>query len=328
VIWIAISISGAGARAGQSGSAQGRNQGARVALEMVTCPETLAQAVRQIVGIEIGDLLVEEGSTASNVDRITIRCDGDLAWIEAGGDEHADRVDRTLRLADFPGDAAPRAVALAAIEELAALSPAVRRRIQERRTPAPPPVARAVGPATGPGEGAAGLPQVRWRVELAAVARAFLLSSGLIAYGGGLGVGRDLEHRGLVALDLDVAGGSRTVSLGEARGLQLSAGVLAGARAGTPDLSAALAIGARFGVVQFAGNPVDAATIGAHSVLRPWGGPVASIRGLAGVGTFNATLSLEAGFALVGAEGLADSAVALVAHGPWLGASLGIGIRR
>ena len=327
-VWIAISISSAGARAGQSGFDLGGNQSARVALEIVGCPETLERAVRRIVGIEIGDLLIEPGSSASEVDRLTIRCEGDLARIEAGGDGDADHVDRTLRFDDFPGDAAPRAVALAAIEQLAALSPAVRRRIQDRRRPALPPVSRSAGPGAGPTDGAARAPQLRWRVELSAIARAFLLSNGLVAYGGGLGLGRDLGHRGLVALDLDAAGGNRTVALGEVRAVQLSAGVFAGARAGTPNLSAALAIGARFGVVEFAGNPVDAATVKADNVLRPWGGPAASIGGSTGVGAFSATLSLEAGIALVGAEGLADSAAALVAHGLWVGASLGIGIRR
>jgi hypothetical protein len=329
-VWIAISMSGSGARAAHSDPDRSGNRDPRVALELVACPDPLKQAVRRIVGIEIGDLLIEEGSVVANIERLTIRCNGDVAWIDAGSDERAvrvDHLDRTLRLNDFPSDAVPRAVALAAIEELAALSPAVRKRVQERRPPAAPVVARSAGPVTGPSDGIPRVLQVQWRIELSAIARAFVSSSGLIVYGAGAGFTRDSGHRVLVAFDMDVAGGNRTVSLGEVRGRQLSAGVFAGARAGAPNLSAAVAIGARFGLVQFAGKPVDAATTRADSVLRPWGGPVASMRAFAGSGALSTSFALEAGIALVGAEGLVDRAATSVAHGPWVMASLGIGIR-
>jgi hypothetical protein len=330
-IWIASSLSSFPVLAEETTTAADRGEAARVALDMIDCQRTLEAEVRRIVGIEIGDLLLEPDALAGgSFDRLSIRCEGELARIEAARAGHDDHLARTLRLAEFPGDAAPRALALAGIEELAAFSPAVRQRIQQRRPSAPVPIARAGqqardGDSTREPEPNPGAP---WRLEVAAITRAFLRSDGLVAFGGGLGVDRGVGPHALARLDLDLGEGSRTVSLGEVHGLQASGGLAAGARFGGSSFSAALALGARFGIVRLSGAPANAVTVGAATVVRAWGGPLAMVRASAGVGPMSATLSVEAGVALVGAEGLADSAVALVARGPWVAASLGIGIRR
>ena len=319
-IWIAGSLSTFSALAAETGADADRVEAARVALDVIDCPGTLDAEVRRIVGIEIGDLLLEPDAPAGgSFNRLTIRCEGELARIEAARAGHDDHLDRTLRFAEFPGDAAPRALALAGIEELAAFSPAVRQRIQgASQRP------RGGDPTREPEPSAA----APWSLEVAAMTRAFLRSDGLVAFGGGLGVDRGVGRHALARLDLDLGEGSRTVSLGEVHGLQASAGLTAGARFGASRFSTALALGARFGVVRLSGAPASAATVGAESVVRAWGGPLAMVRASAGAGPMSASLSVEAGVALVGAEGLADDMVALVARGPWVAASLGIGIRR
>jgi hypothetical protein len=319
-IWIASALSSFPVLAASTTADADRGGAARVALDTVDCPGTIDAEVRRIVGIEIGDLLLEPDALAGvSFDRLTIRCEGELGRIEAARAGHDDHLDRTLRLAEFPGDAAPRALALAGIEELAAFSPAVRQRIERAGQQT------RGGNATPVPESKLGAP---WRLEVAAISRAFLPSDGLVAFGGGLGVDRDVGRHALAHLDLDLGEGSRTVSLGEVHGLQASAGLAAGARFGGSRFSTALALGARFGIVRLSGAPANAVTVGAETVVRAWGGPLATARASAGVGPMSASFAVEAGVALVGAEGLADAAVALVARGPWVAASLGIGIRR
>jgi hypothetical protein len=328
---IALALGPAGARADEPSATDAASAPARVALEIVDCPEGLAVEVRRIVGIEIGDLLappaMPSASAPARVDRLTVRCHGTLAFIDAAETARDDHVDRSLELADFPADAAPRALALAAIEELAALSPAVRARLSERRLAAPPPVVPAK-PSSDADRAPPRIADARWRLEVAALRRQFPQSSGLVAYGAGLHVERRLSRHALGGLDLDLAGGSRTVSLGDAKALQASAALVAGGRFGGPALSAAVTVGARLGLVRLSGDPSDAATVGAATVTRLWGGPLATVEASSGAGAAIVSLSLEGGFAVAGADGLADASVALAVRGPWIAACFAVGIQR
>src|ERR1035438_6996654 len=106
-----------------------------VELEVEGCPTVPTAAVRRVLGIEIGDLLLEPSTgEVQDVDRLIIRCAGNFAAVEATGISGGAATERILRLDDFPGDAAPRALALLGVELLAARSAAVRERILRRRT--------------------------------------------------------------------------------------------------------------------------------------------------------------------------------------------------
>jgi hypothetical protein len=121
----------------------------RVALDVRDCPGAPEPEVRRIVGIELGDLLIAFAAPVpEDSDHLLIRCEDDLAYLEASGAGRVRQLRRALRLGDFPGDAAPRALALAGVEALASLSPEVRQRVQagqsgqsRRREPPPLPAA-------------------------------------------------------------------------------------------------------------------------------------------------------------------------------------------
>ena len=186
-----------------------------VFLDVAACPEVPEPAIRRIIGIEIGDLLRAPGSgDPTDADRLAVRCADGSAWLQARGAAGSDPIDRTLRLADFPGDAAPRALALAGIEMLAALSPAVRERIQTRQSAAPP------SPAGG-----------RTALAASAVRRDFFATNGFGGGGGRLDVERTFGARWLASVDLELASGQETVALGDAGALLVSLGGFWGMKA-------------------------------------------------------------------------------------------------
>ena len=318
--WAASATSAAGAQASRPG------RSGRFVLEIKACPEVAPEAIRRILVIEIGDLLVETGEAVpADSDRLAIRCAGNLAWVEAAADEGAKPVDRTLRLDDFPGDAAPRALALAGIEALAALSPAVRERIQAKQKPAQPGrrVAddRAESAESPPAEGR-GL-----RVGAAGVWRTFLRNQGVAAWGGQVNLSRELARRWQLEVDVETAGTSRHVALGDTSGLLFSGAAFFGARGGGKSLGVSLCLGGRMGVARLAGSAADAANVSAASVLRAWGGPAAHAGAMVGFGPLALTLSVEAGRSLFTREGAAGGATVLSIGGTWVAISLGGALR-
>jgi hypothetical protein len=292
----------------------------RVALAVRDCSATLGAGVRRIVAIELGDLLLDESSDVGSAGhRLTVWCQGDLALVAAERSDSRERREHAFELGGFPGDAAPRALALAAIEVLAALSPAVRERIEARqdrpRPHSPQPEPRAVV-APPP-------PDRRRSIGLGASARTFLAPQGLTAWGGRLAFDREIGDRWLLGADFDVGTtATRDVLLGRARALFSSAGVVFGLRDGGARISGTVGLGARLGVVQLAGETSES-SVTTSEVLRAWGGPVAAAGVRAGSARWGVMLSLEAGYAVIAAQGLAGGSTAVAASGPWLALGLG-----
>lgn len=304
--------------------ASGEEPAVRVAVEIKACVDGTEVAVRRIVGIEIGDLLYAAGQPVeANSDRLTIRCAGNMAWVEAAGGAHAKAVDRTLRLDDFPGDAAPRALALAGIEVLAALSPAVRKRLADRQ---PPPPANTPSRRQAPAQ-AARQSVASTQLGAAAIWRTFLVSGGLSVWGGKVEVESRLGRWWMLGFDLEAAGTQRHVALGEASGTLFSGGGFVGARMGGPNVGGAIALGGRMGLARLAGDAGGASGVVAARVFRPWGGPAVCARVHGGLGPFEFTLAAESGRSLFASEGLADNAVVLAARGSWVAVSLGAAYR-
>ena len=126
-----------------------------VALLVRGCPALFEQEMRDILAIELGELLLapsEPPRTELNV--LEIACERVRARVRAEA-PHADRVvERALLLDEFPGDAAPRAVALAGVEALSAVNPTLSERLlaRQRAVPAkPPPTADAAAAPASPG---------------------------------------------------------------------------------------------------------------------------------------------------------------------------------
>jgi hypothetical protein len=285
----------------------------RVVLTITGCPAGAEPAIRRMVGLEIGDLLAQAGEEA---DRLTLVCTGDRALVEASGPGRPWQFDRDLRLSEFPADAVPRVLALAGVEMLAALSPAVRRRVGAgagAREPEEPPVAR--DPAVPPA----------WRADASLVWRGFPGDNGLSLWGGRGRVGREMGERLSLGVDLEAASGSRSVDLGQVRGVLVSAGGFLGVHAGGRDLFTELALGGRIGIAHLAGDP-GATNVG-DRVSRVWGGPALSLRLWAGRGRLALVFCGESGVALRGAEGLAGGAAAARVGSLWASLALGVGIR-
>ena len=68
--------------------------------------------------------------------------------------------------------------------------------------------------------------------------------------------------------------------------------------------------------------------VDAFTVVRPWAGPVATLRAQLGLSWFCAEIAAEGGWAAVAHRGLVNGEAVLAASGPWLAISLGIGGRR
>ena len=283
-----------------------------VFLDVAACPEVPEPAIRRIVGIEIGDLLREPGSgDPTGADRLAVRCADGSAWLQARGAAGSDPIDRTLRLADFPGDAAPRALALAGIEMLASLSPAVRARIQTRQSAAPPTPAAPAGGRTA--------------LSASAVRRDFFATNGFGGWGGRLDVERTFGARWLASVDLELASGQETVALGDAGALLVSLGGFWGMHAASGLVAGSLAVGARVGMAHLSGTPAGGSGATGASALRPWWGPAIAARGALGRGAIGFVLSLETGLVARGAEALSGSTTALAVNGVWL--TVGAGLR-
>ena len=301
-----VATAGAAAQAAQ----------ATVALDTAACPAIPEAAIRRIVGIEIGDLLAGPGDVPTDGNRLAMICQEGVARLAARGAGGGQPIERELRLAEFPGDAAPRALALAGVEMLAALDPAVRERIQIRQSPAaapaPEPPSRADRSVAAVG------------IAISAVRREFLGSEGFGGWGGRIDLDRGFGQRFVVGIDVELDGGSTAVALGEARALLVSAGAFGGLRAAGARLAGSLSLGARVGLASLEGTPAGGAGATGATALRPWWGPAIAARGWIRTGPIGFVAAIEAGIAARGARGLADGATVLAVEGAWLLAGLGV----
>ena len=309
------------AAAGSSGdSSRGH-----VVLEVRTCDSVAEEAVRRVVAIELGDLLCGSGQVPpAGSDRLVLRCSGNLVFVEAASADRSTFVDRRLRLDDFPGDAAPRVLALAGIEVLAALSPAVRQRLADRQagTTAPAP-AKTILSSTTP----AASPSSTTLLGAAAIFRTFLVPGGMSGWGGKVALESQIGRWFGLGFDVEAAGTRRRIDLGETSGWMFSAGVFAGMNLGSRLAGATLMAGARLGAVHLSGDAAGAANVAAERVTRPWGGPAVCAQVHGGLGPVDLRFAAEAGQSIVAAEGLADSSTVLAARGAWVALSLGAAYR-
>jgi hypothetical protein len=325
----------------------------RVAVRVSACSQPFETALRRMLALELGDLLDDaRAERASNLESVEIACATEKAQIAARS-ASGDQVARNdLRFDAFPSDAAPRAVALAALEALRAVDPTLTERLAAQRADAQasatpdvaasarsdnPPVKVAARPAVAkPAETTA--PAERIAPSPALVARPFsrlTLGGGARHFVGApattlLGVRLELSRRFSapldVGLDLDGAMTRRhRVTLGTVEARLLSSAAWLAARAGGADWSASAGLGGRVGLVDLEGAP-DLAARG-HRVLRPLAGPLLMVRTDGAVGSLALGIVGEAGYALAGAQGLAGGASALRLDGMWMAVSANAGLR-
>ena len=277
------------------------------------CPQVSAASVRRILDIEIGDLLLAESEGVSpDRDRLTVRCVGKFAWIQAARKAGAPLFEQIVNLDAFPGDAAPRALALAGLELLASLNAVVRERIENIRQerPAPPSTPRVE--ATH-----------ETSIGLAGAWRVFPSGPGPSLWGGQLQASSALG-RWLVAADLEATGARAQVDgVGGTSALLLSGSAAMGVQGRLGHFRGSFGVGGRFGYARLAGTSADPTGVTGRTVWHPWGGPLASATAQGRWGRFAFTLRAEVGRSVSTIEGLANEATALAIRGTWAGLTLG-----
>ena len=325
----------------------------KVGLDVVACPGAFEAPLRRILVIELGELLDQsEPTIATRRDSIHVACDAQWLRVSArsaGGDQvvHNDLVREA-----FPGDAAPRAAALAALEALRAVDPTLTARMQTQREKSQPePVkldragatvangATAKSGARGGGSSAtarrAGKPSPETsppaspsrrdtRVLAGGVARFLLGDPKTSAFGARLELGQRLGGLWDAGLDVEGAFARRAVGLGTVEARLLSGAVWFGARAGAA-WGATAALGSRFGIAELSGSPGVLAR--GHRVARPFGGPLLLVRGDGAVGPIAIAIVVEGGLAAIGAQGLAGGTRAISLGAGWITTSANVGIR-
>jgi len=307
----------------------------RFVLEIQECPRTLADGVRRLVAIEVGDLLRQRADdVAPGGDTLAIRCAGNFAQIEASGGAETAPAEKLFQLDDFPGDAAPRALALASLELMAARNSTVRERMDGNpsSSPLPPTPTPAKPPAptrtrTSLPSQPTAAPSTTVRVGLAAVWRTFPATHGPTLWGGQVQASAVFNRLWRGAADAELSTGQNSVSLGQTRATLLTAGANFGVQHRRNNFEAGVGLGGRVGAVRLSGTSADPAYVSATSVWRPWGGPMTSAHVSASLGQFALTAVAEAGLPLLKPEGQAGASVAIALDDPWAAIALGASIR-
>jgi hypothetical protein len=326
----------------------------KVAVRVRACSEPFETALRRILAIELGNLLDDaRAENAASLELIEIACSAEKAQISArsvAGDQVAQN---DLRFDAFPSDAAPRAVALAAVEALRAVDPTLTERLAAQRAEAQASAAPSVAasaPSTSPPVKAAARPAAKstpdengtaaektasgpapaarsvTRITLGVGARHFVVGPATTLLGARLELSRHFSAPWGVGLDLDGAmSGRQRVTLGTVQARLLSSAAWLAARAGSADWSTSAGLGVRVGLVNLEGAP-DLEARG-HRVLRPLAGALLVIRADGAVGAVAFGIAGEGGYALAGAQGLAGGAPALRLDGFWVAVSVNAGLR-
>jgi hypothetical protein len=322
-----------------------------VTLEVAGCAESFEASLRRILVLELGDLLEPSApDSLASGDSVRVVCDVDALRIVARSAAGKEVAHDALPHRAFPGDAAPRAAALAALEALRAVDPALAGWIQARRAEVQPPPApeakraprdagkkenlpratesaRVASGGGGKGEVSPGAParsRAATRLLAGGVARWLLGEPRSSAFGARLELSHRLGTPWDIGLDLEGVVTRRSVGLGTVEAKLLSSAAWFGARAFGTAFSATAALGGRFGLVELSGSP-DVLARG-HRVTRPFGGPLLLVRGDGTIGVLALALVFEGGLAAVGAEGLAGGAEAISLAGGWLTVSANAGV--
>jgi len=305
----------------------------KVSLTVEACSDSFESSLREILRIELGELLDETGTSTADRESIGIACEPELARVSARSASGTQLVHNDLRFDAFPGDAAPRAVALAALEALRAVDPTLAKRLEAQRKKAaapeaPPPKPKAP-PAPPPRRRVSTTDvAVRSHTRLAAggVARFFLASPQTTALGARVELGFRFAAPWDLGFDIEGAFARQSVDLGAVEARLLSTAAWFGARTGSAAWSLTAALGGRLGLAALRGTPGDLSALG-HDVLRPWAGPMLVVRGDGAVDPLAFALMVEGGFAAIGAEGLANGAPVLAIKGGWVAVSASAGVR-
>lgn len=286
---------------------------AEVGLALDRCDALSEGALREHLTLELRTLGLERATSS-----LQLRCDGALVTVEltrSSGERYP--VQGLVELGETARGERERLVALAVTELLAqaertpsaARAPVVRPPL-ERRPPRPP-----VAP-----------PAPRRAVELFAAASGGVAGSEQTSvWGGALGARLGFERWALL-LDTRFERGDQSLVLANVRWSSLSGfvGATVAARSTFHELSAGL--GVRAGWLSLSGR-ADPPHLGS-SMTAPWAGVALPLRAALLTGSrARPFIGLEGGYVLLPVHGLVDDGTALLSQrGPWLTASVGLGV--
>ncbi|HXI56841.1 MAG TPA: hypothetical protein VNO55_12330 [Polyangia bacterium] len=294
---------------------------------MRSCPSALTAAVGRVLALELREIPLISGDSGVAVrHRLTVSCRDQTAEIAVQTTAPAQNMSRLLNLNEFSADDQARAVALAAVELLAAMDADIRQRLAPSVANVPPSIPRPVAPEP-PTTLVSPAPPIprdgggRGRVFACGGFRSFIAGgSALQVLGGGVAWSRRLRVTPLVlALDADLGFGESQNQTRAASAWLGSLGAVLGAARDFGRITAEIGAGLRVGGARFHGE-VDGGT-----VLLPWAGPLLALRLSVQTWRVNLTTRFEAGLAALGAQGTADGQALVSARGLWLAAGVGIG---
>jgi hypothetical protein len=324
--WVVISVETAGAQ-------PHAERDGKVSLTVEACPESFESSLRKILRIELGELLDETTANERDRESIDVICELEIARVSARSASRVQVAHNDLRFDTFPGDAAPRAVALAALEALRAVDPTLAKRLEAQRkranAPAGPRPAARTRPASSPArrvDDQGDATHSYTRVVVGGVARFFLASPRTTGVGARAELGFRFAAPWDLGFDIEGAFARQRVDLGVVDARLVSTAAWFGARTGSAAWSLTAALGGRLGIAALRGTPEGLPARG-HDVVRPWAGPVLVARADGSLDTVAFVLMTEGGFAARGAEGLAGGASAVGIKGGWFSASVGAGVR-
>ncbi|HEY6079875.1 MAG TPA: hypothetical protein VIW29_13770 [Polyangiaceae bacterium] len=282
------------------------------------CPGLDQTALREHLDLELLTLKLERV-----VASLRVTCEQDVAEIRVDGPVAGDSPFQVrVELRDTAAGARERLVALAATELLSRVE-----RSGESARPAEPPIApeasstaaeaRDAVPVAGP---------ARRSVELfAAASVARTGQPGTLLWGGALGTLVGWGKHGGLLFDMRFESGETALELASVRWSVLSAFAGPALRFELSKARFVAGLGLRGGWLAL--DATATAPNEGQRMTAPWAGVAFPLRVSAGLGVVAPFLGLEGGYVLLPVRGDVDGEATLVAQrGPWLAASLGLGV--
>lgn len=148
---------------------------------------------------------------------------------------------------------------------------------------------------------------------------------GWVQGGGRVGVAFSPIRWVAIELDLHIAGGRTSVSLGQVGTTFFSSSLRVLACVPTERFSFRGGLGYRLGLIRWKGEPSDSSHVGLTPV-GGWSGPVAIVQGQVHFGRFSFDIRVEGGYVVKPARALIGSSPELALSGFWLSVGLGFSV--
>jgi hypothetical protein len=299
----------------------------RVQLRIDDCSDITPAAVREIVAVELGALLVMEGEAAADTARVAVRCTQDGAELSVFDPITDKSLSRTVALYSVAPSARTRLLALS-VAELVAASWV---ELETNPTPAIPPVGNAAPLAARDAvrlslrQHEAVTPYGRFSLSAVGSVQGFFSAGAL--YGGGLRLSFSQRYYLGFAIDFLAQHGNASAALGEIGIDSLSGSALFLLARYWSRIGVRGGVGLRVGAVQFKGTAFDPTTTRSANLWGAWLGPMGQV-GLSVLAARRLSIGIdgELGDAVLPVRALSNGKQVAALSGPWLGVQLALSL--